>query len=143
MTTETPSPLTPLVGPVLTGELVFLQQRRDPGRIRELYSRPSNGCGLRLPGIGAVSGRRIDTELNVQVRQLTADHTGGDTATFTDMAGIEPDGALLVRPDHFVAWRSPAFLPHLETLFGTPQPHCSADRSDRDTMPDSRCRDHP
>lgn len=48
-----------------------------------------------------------DTGLNVQVRQLTAEHTDGDITTFTDMAGIEPDGALLVRPDHFVAWRSP------------------------------------
>ncbi len=52
------------------------------------------------------------TELNLQVRQLTADHV--DICRFTDMAGIGPDGALLVRPDHFVAWRSP-------TLPGSPE----------------------
>lgn len=43
----------------------------------------------------------------VWVRQLTADQFDGDSAAFTEMAGIEPDGALLVRPDHIVAWRSP------------------------------------
>jgi hypothetical protein len=31
---------------------------------------------------------------------------GGDPAVFTDMSGTAPDGALLVRPDGFVAWRS-------------------------------------
>ncbi|MBF6468277.1 FAD-dependent oxidoreductase [Nocardia beijingensis] len=44
----------------------------------------------------------------LQVRKVTAEHTGSDPDVFTDMAGIDPDGALLVRPDHFIAWRSPA-----------------------------------
>ncbi|WP_372492931.1 aromatic-ring hydroxylase C-terminal domain-containing protein [Nocardia sputi] len=42
---------------------------------------------------------------------LRVRHIDGDMATFTDIAGIGPNGAFLVRPDHFVAWRSPA--PHL------------------------------
>lgn len=44
--------------------------------------------------------------LDLQVRQITADMVGGDSAVFTEMAGTEADGALLVRPDGFVAWRS-------------------------------------
>ncbi|UAK30907.1 hypothetical protein K8O92_23950 [Nocardia asteroides] len=39
---------------------------------------------------------------------LRVRHIDGDIATFTDIAGIGPNGAFLVRPDHFVAWRSPA-----------------------------------
>jgi hypothetical protein len=41
-------------------------------------------------------GWRVAEQVGVPVRQLS-----------TGMAGIEPDGALLVRPDHVVAWRSP------------------------------------
>ncbi|MEU3624251.1 FAD-binding monooxygenase [Amycolatopsis coloradensis] len=43
---------------------------------------------------------------DLQVRQITAAMVEGDPAAFTEMAGTEPDGALLVRPDGFVAWRS-------------------------------------
>ncbi|WP_225731690.1 MULTISPECIES: FAD-dependent oxidoreductase [unclassified Nocardia] len=48
--------------------------------------------------------------LGIQVRQL-ADG-------FIDMAGIEPDGALLVRPDQFVAWRSPVLPASPEDVIG-------------------------
>jgi 2-polyprenyl-6-methoxyphenol hydroxylase-like FAD-dependent oxidoreductase len=41
------------------------------------------------------------------VRQVTTAMVDGDESVFTDLAGTEPDGALLVRPDGFVAWRSP------------------------------------
>lgn len=41
-----------------------------------------------------------------RVRQITAAMTGGDPAAFAELAGTEPDGALLVRPDGFIAWRS-------------------------------------
>ncbi|OEV12831.1 FAD-dependent oxidoreductase [Streptomyces nanshensis] len=43
-------------------------------------------------------------ELRVRLcRPATA---GDDAAAFAELAGTEPDGALLVRPDGFVAWRS-------------------------------------
>lgn len=44
--------------------------------------------------------------LDLQVRQITTDLADGDPAAFTELAGTEPDGALLIRPDGFVAWRS-------------------------------------
>ncbi|TDD72872.1 FAD-dependent oxidoreductase [Actinomadura rubrisoli] len=43
---------------------------------------------------------------DLRVRQITAAMADGDPAAFTDVAGTEPDGALLIRPDGFVAWRS-------------------------------------
>lgn len=43
---------------------------------------------------------------DLRIRQITSAMVDGDPATFTEMAGTEPDGALLVRPDGFVAWRS-------------------------------------
>ncbi|OLF09945.1 FAD-dependent oxidoreductase [Actinophytocola xanthii] len=44
---------------------------------------------------------------DLRVRQVTTAMVDGDESVFTDLAGAEPDGALLVRPDGFVAWRSP------------------------------------
>ncbi len=44
--------------------------------------------------------------IDLQVRQITAAMVDDDPAVFTEMAGTEADGALLVRPDGFVAWRS-------------------------------------
>ncbi len=42
----------------------------------------------------------------LRVRQITAAMIDSDPAAFTEIAGTEPDGALLIRPDGFVAWRS-------------------------------------
>jgi putative polyketide hydroxylase len=44
--------------------------------------------------------------------ELTCHQIGG--GTFTAAAGIQPDGALLVRPDGFVAWRCPTLAGALE-----------------------------
>jgi hypothetical protein len=35
---------------------------------------------------------------------------------FTDVYGISPSGAVLVRPDGFVAWRAPAMVPKPEAV---------------------------
>ncbi|ADD45788.1 FAD-dependent oxidoreductase [Stackebrandtia nassauensis] len=48
-----------------------------------------------------------DTDGNPRIRQLTTAMLDGDPSAFTDLTGTGTDGALLVRPDGFVAWRSP------------------------------------
>ncbi|WP_371658180.1 FAD-dependent oxidoreductase [Streptomyces sp. NBC_00280] len=60
-----------------------------------------------LAGPNGAGWLTADTDgLDLQVRQITAAMLDGDSAVFTEMAGTEADGALLVRPDGFVAWRS-------------------------------------
>jgi tetracenomycin A2 monooxygenase-dioxygenase len=58
-----------------------------------------------LTGPNGAGWRTVGTD-GVRVRQITAAMVDGDSAAFTEMAGTGPDGALLVRPDGFVAWRS-------------------------------------
>ncbi len=58
-------------------------------------------------------------DLDLQVRPVTTAMTGGDPSAFAEMAGTERDGALLVRPDGFVAWRSPDLPADPETIVRT------------------------
>jgi tetracenomycin A2 monooxygenase-dioxygenase len=45
--------------------------------------------------------------LELDIRQITDGNGHHNAATFLEMAEISPDGALLVRPDQFIAWHSP------------------------------------
>ncbi|ANN18784.1 FAD-binding monooxygenase [Amycolatopsis orientalis] len=58
-----------------------------------------------MTGDGGTGWLTVGTE-ELRVRRITAAMADGDRAAFARMAGTGPDGALLVRPDGFVAWRS-------------------------------------
>ncbi|MDX2549063.1 hypothetical protein ACOT81_07250 [Streptomyces sp. WI04-05B] len=75
---------------------------------RQLSTLDVVGAQWTLPaGPNGAGWLTADTDgLDLQVRQITAAMLDGDSAVFTEMAGTEADGVLLVRPDGFVAWRS-------------------------------------
>ena len=54
-----------------------------------------------MGGGGHALGRN---DLPVTVRQLGAE-LGGDTEAVLAGLGLNPDGAVLIRPDGFIAWR--------------------------------------
>ncbi|QFU89823.1 FAD-dependent oxidoreductase [Amycolatopsis sp. YIM 10] len=76
----------------------------DGARRRSTLDLAGTGWTL-LTGPGGARWHESRTD-DLRVRQLTPGLTGG-AEVFTELAGTGPDGALLVRPDGFVAWRAP------------------------------------
>ena len=92
----------------------------EDGRRRSTLDLVRPGRFLLITGEEGTSwvdaGRIVADELGVPLDVVAIGHTKGDfldpRSSWVKQREISPDGAVLVRPDRFVAWRSPGGSDH-------------------------------